>query len=455
MNEKICFVNTPLQDYAKTKRKDYRTMAPLGLGHVATAAKLLGHHVELIDAEDRGLSPEEIANYVEMRDFGIFGINLVSPTVPISKRILELVGKKNGRRIIAGGPHATTAAQHALEELPEIDLVIRGEGEHAIVEFLEGRPYEKILGASYVRDGKIVHSPARPVIQDLDSLPFVDRDLLPEGDKASVMTTRGCPFACVYCSVQVISGKKIRTRSVENIVNELEEIRRRGVNKIHFVDDNFIYSREKSMGLAREIKARNLGLDYRGLARADLVAKMGEDVMAEMHGSGLYQLTFGLESGNPRILQLIKKGITIEDSKRAIEVCKNVGIRTKGYFMIGFPTETEEEIYQTIEFAQKLGLDEPWFVITRAYPGTKLFEMVGSDPAYMEYGQIDEINSISPEEHLRLEKEGVNWEKFVKYGAFNQKPLSEIPTGKLVDLLRDAYRAVYLGEKADKNAEAA
>jgi len=305
--EKICFINTPLQDYSKTRRKDYRTMAPLGLGHVATSAKLLGHHVELVDAEDRGLSPEEIAQYVEMQDFGIVGINLVSPTVPISKRILELISKKNGRRIIGGGPHATTAAPHALQEMPEIDLLIRGEGEQAIHEFLEGRPYEQILGAAYVRDGRMIQNPSRPLLQDLDSLPFVDRDLLPEGDKASIMTTRGCPFACIYCSVQVISGKKIRTRSVENIVNELAAIHQnKGITKMHFVDDNFIYSREKALGLAQEIKNRHLPLEYRGLARADLVGKVGEDVMAEMKDSGLYQLTFGLESGNPRILQMIK-----------------------------------------------------------------------------------------------------------------------------------------------------
>jgi len=124
--------------------------------------------------------------------------------------------------------------------------------------------------------------------------------------------------------------------------------------------------------------------------------------------------------------------------------------------MIGFPSETEEEIHQTIEFARELGLDEPWFVITRAYPGTKLFEMVGNDPAYLEYGQIDELNSISPEEHLRLEREGVNWDKFVKYGAFNQKPLSDISTGRLVELLREAYRAVYVeSKKVEQKDEAA
>ena len=457
----LTLINSPLQDYTVNKKKDYDTIPPLGLGYLATVAKKAGLDVKLLDAEALGLSPEEITEHA--KDSKIIGINLLSPTVYLTKKICSSL-KKYGAKIIAGGPHTTIYPSQSLNQIPEIDILVRGEGEQTLEELIKSDWQQHgIKGVSYRKENAIIHNMPREHLQNIDEFPFIDRNFFvndPHIDNgkitSTVLTSRGCPYSCTYCAGSTVSGKAIRQRSAKNIVDELEELNKaHGINRIHFIDNNFVYSKDKILDFTEEFAKRNLGIEWRALVRTDTIArKLDKAVLQKMKENGCYLLTFGFESGSQRILNMIKKGSTLEDARIAVKQCKEVGISTKGHFMFGFPTETVGEMEMTLQHAADLGIDTAYFSLVKAYPGTELYKNLAQardEKDLLDYvhfqDAIDKENLTDDEKSIltELAKRGMNFNRVIKYNIANRNPISTVSFSRLIGVLKHAYKKFYFG----------
>jgi anaerobic magnesium-protoporphyrin IX monomethyl ester cyclase len=317
--------------------------------------------------------------------------------------------------VIWGGPHATVLPAASLA-LPDVDAVAIGEAEETLLELVQqgGDPTDVAGIWHKTADGSIVQNPPRPLIRDLSSLPWPARDLVDMRTYArawysltaadptllgtSVITSRGCPYGCTYCqpTLRYLFGKKVRRRSVDDVLDELVHLKEvYDLNAFMFEDDTFIIHRPWVKEFSAGLKEMNLGFRWGCNVRADLTTR---DLLQPMVEAGLVQINVGIESGTQRILdQIYDKRITIEDVRRAVDIAKSLGLKVGGYFMIGAPTEREEEIENTIRFAAQLPIDEAAFNITTPLPGTYLWEqtqdLVGGDIAEFDYYHTSVYNS--------------------------------------------------------------
>jgi anaerobic magnesium-protoporphyrin IX monomethyl ester cyclase len=440
---RIVLINSPLQNYGKVKKNEYYTTPPLGLGYLATIAKNLNCNVKLIDAEALGLSPKEIIEQTIAYNPDAIGVNITAPTLELTKSFIKSIKQKTGAITLAGGPDATIRPEIVLKAIPTVDMVVRGEGERTLEELINnGFKPDAVKGVSFRRKEEIVHNSPRELITNLDSLPFIDRtffvnDPYKEDEKLkSVITgSRGCPYSCTFCAAPATSGRNIRTRSISNVVNEMELLQQEyGIDSIHFIDNDFIYNKSRILSFASELEKRDLNINWRALARVDLVSKFGKGFLERMKQTGCYQLVFGVESGSQRILDSVKKGTTPEEAKEAVRLCKEVGIKTKAYYMFGFPTETVQEMEQTLNHAKELNTDIACFLLVKAYPGTEMYNQLAE-----RYGE----NELQKYSHLQSEVTLPETGNFDKYHIRNTSSISILSNEKLVEMLRKAYKIYY------------
>jgi len=442
----IVFINSPLQDYSKTKKQEYYTTPPLGLGYLATIAKNLGNNVSLIDSEALGLSQKQTSYEALSRNPDVVGINLISPTLNLSKKIIQdLKISKPRLKIITGGPHATIRPEQVLKDIPEIDILFRGEGELTLEELIknEFNP-DSIKGVSYRKNRDIIQNSNRELNNNLDSLPFIDREFFVNDPyyenhmlKSVVIGSRGCPYLCTFCSGPLVSGKKIRTRSIDNIIEELKILKHDyNINSVHFIDNDFIYNKSRILNFADELEKNKLNINWRALARVDIVSRFGKKFLKRIKQTGCYQLVFGIESGSQRILDLVKKGTTPEQAREAVNLCKEAGIKTKAYYMFGFPTETMQEMEQTLNHAKTLNTDVACFILAKAYPGTEMHSSLLKDYTEEELLRYMHLQDDVPLNNIRNKN-------FDKYHISNELSFSKASNEDLRKILRKAYKMYY------------
>ena len=309
-----------------------------------------------------------------------------TPTLTIdietARRIKEA---KPGIITVLTGPHVTILPEESLKAgKGAIDIVCRGEFDYSTRELCEGRDWEKVDGISFIRDGKTMHTPDRPPIEDLDALPFVApvyrRDLpiseyvIPhfKSPYVSIYSSRGCPSKCIYCLwPQTFSGQRMRTRSPQNVYEEVKWIVDNipEMRELSFDDDTFTANREHARQVAKLLKP--LGISWTINARANC----DYETLKIMREAGLRHVVVGYESGNNQILQNIKKGITREQAVKFTKDCKSLGLSIHGAFIMGLPGETRETIRETIEFAKKLDLNSIQASLASPYPGTEFYTL--------------------------------------------------------------------------------
>ena len=285
-----------------------------------------------------------------------------------------------GVKIIVGGPHATIAPEETLSD-PHVDYLARREGERTLLELVEGRPPEEILGLSFrAPDGRIRHNADRPLIENLDEVPFpkLELQLIPIPDPRDnfgvIATSRGCPLNCIFCASPALWCGRVRYRSVENVMGEILDRRDRyGVDKYYFNDDNFNLDRKRTIRLCEEIIRS--GLDITWICEAQLSA-FTPPVLAAMRAAGCKRVKLGVESGSDRILKLMRKGTTKALIRRIVGMIRDAGIDYTIYALIGMPTETREEMLETYHFIEEL--DPSYVSLSVASPqyGTPLFDMM-------------------------------------------------------------------------------
>jgi radical SAM superfamily enzyme YgiQ (UPF0313 family) len=263
-----------------------------------------------------------------------------------------------------------------------IDYCIRGEGEETLFELVDGKKPPKILGLSYREDGRVVHNPPRPPIQDLDTLPQPAYHLLPMDryhpalgsykrlPAISMMATRGCPGRCTFCYGDMF-GRRIRSRSPNKLIEDIRYlVERYGIREVQFYDDTFTSVRRNVLEFSTLLLKDGLNLSWSSFARVDTVDKEMLKVMKE---AGCHQILYGIESGDEGILKNINKGTTLDEAREAVRLTKEAGIEVRAAFMLGSPGETEESIKRTMRFAVELEPDLAIFNITTPYPGTRMF----------------------------------------------------------------------------------
>ncbi len=288
--------------------------------------------------------------------------------------------------VVLGGFHPTIATEEVLSN-NEVDIVVRGEGEFTLAELATAiqsqQPLDNISGISYKVKGRIVHNPDRPQASSLDALPFPAKHLLLEKETypsrafGRLFTARGCPYHCIYCASHAVWTRKVRFRSPENIIQEIEQVRRDfGTRHFYFDDDTFTMNKQRVMAICDLIIEKGLRISWGCETRVDQVSP---DLVQKMHRAGCEYYNIGVESGDEETLKRMKKGITIEQVKKAHQVIKDAGLAFNAYFMIGFPWETAAQIKKTVALMKELDPDRAFYSIVTPYPKTELHEICSAE----------------------------------------------------------------------------
>lgn len=380
---------------------------PLGLMSLAAYLEKNGVPVEILDANILGYGPRRAALEARRSGAGIVGLTATTPIVKSAIATMEAIREEAPHVVgVMGGVHPTFMPQEVLGSCPALDVVVRGEGEETLLELarsLDGFSWEGLGGRSpgSARRSQFAErvsrvagtacrepggdavrlAPQRQLIRDLDSLPFPARHLVPferyiirgrETAIGSMVTSRGCPFACGYCSSSRILGTGFRCRSAANVADEVELLRDRyGLPEVEIVDDIFTLNRKRAAEFAREMRGRRLDVRWVASSRVDTVDR---ELMAEMKRGGLCKIYFGVESGSQRVLDLMRKRVTLGKVRAAFKAAKECMVKTIGSFMFGYPGETVAEMGETVRVATELDPDYAQFTVLTPYPGTPIYD---------------------------------------------------------------------------------
>jgi anaerobic magnesium-protoporphyrin IX monomethyl ester cyclase len=367
--------------YGKANIRNLRWgFVPYGLAIIGAVLKQRGHHVRIIDATCSVRSNADIESILLDERPDIVGITVTTPLVNESIRICRFVKARLPQaRTVLGGPHPS-ALPDETALLPGVDIVVCGEGEHAMAETADGRPVAGIRGICYKTDSGIVRNPARPPIDDLDALPYPLYEQLPlksygvpylEG-AIGIVSSRGCPMSCVFCANKVVAPRYL-ARGIESVLGEIELLKRDfGVRRICFWDDAFNASMPRLTKMCEEMIRRQLAVEWSCMV---IARNLPFDTLRLMRKAGCRIVHLGIESGDERILRSIGKPVDLGEARRITADAARAGIETYGYFMLGLPGETVDSLERTIALAESLPLDYAQFSLLTPLPGTKVWDM--------------------------------------------------------------------------------
>jgi anaerobic magnesium-protoporphyrin IX monomethyl ester cyclase len=404
---------------------------PLGVAYLAAVLRERGHDVEIFDATFVRRPMRALRELLERERYDLVGISVLTSMIADAAAIGGLVREVSpGTMVVAGGPHPTVAPEHTLGT-GAFDAVMLGEAEETLPRLVEsGLRLEEQPGVWYMRGAEIVRNERGDAVVDLDALPFPAWDLLDmEGYLSlwyqldavrygvrgtSIMASRGCPYHCSYCqpTLGTIFGRRVRRRSPESLVAEAAELRERfGIEGLMWLDDTFLLDRGWMRRLCEQFIEADLGLIWGCNIRADVCDRESLEIMQQ---AGLRMVHVGIESASQRVLdEVYSKGITIEQVRETTQVASDLGLKVRGYFMLGAPTETEEEVRASIKLANDLPLDDVTFSVTTPLPHTHLYdmtrEMIAADFSHFDYykSPVYESEQVLPAKTLnRLRRLG-------------------------------------------------
>ncbi len=359
------------------------TGPPLGLAYLASMIRE-EHGVRIVDSLAEDFDHNDVEKIIKRYDPDVIGITSTTSMIPDAYAVAKMAKRINENvKVIMGGPHVTFVPERTFKECPCIDFIVRGEGEITFKELIDAleknRDPSNILGLSVNLGNKVRNNPPRPLIKDIDTIPMPSYDLLPmekyqvDGVRfGTVMTSRGCPFNCAFCSSSLQFGKRWRGHSDSRVIEELRYLYEKyGIREIEFLDDTFTLNRKRAVRIAKQIREEGLDISWSSSSRVDTFT---DELARAMKKGGCHTIYFGIESGSQKTLDFIGKGITPEQSISAVKKAKKHEIRALGAFVIGFPEETREDIEKTIKFSKKVGVDFAQFTIATPYPGTRLWK---------------------------------------------------------------------------------
>ena len=352
---------------------------PFGL--MALAAYLVENGVT-VKIEDYIVNPysmDRIQGVLDTFKPDVVGATAVTMTINRSLDILRDYRECNPNiKTVMGGPHVTFDANAILENNPWIDYIVRGEGELSFMELLENidspSSMENVKGISYRKHGKVHNNPRRAFIEDINILPFPARHLVELskyralGFPVNLMTSRGCPFSCIFCVGSKMVGRRVRYFDVERIVDEFEMLSKMKFKQINVVDDLFTSNKKRCIAICKSIINRGISHPWTAFARVDTV---NLELLENLKEAGCTTLCFGIESGNQEILDRVKKKITLEKCRKAVDLCNEVGIDPMTSYILGLPGETPETVRKTMDFAKELSPNYGYHILA-PFPGTEV-----------------------------------------------------------------------------------
>ncbi len=368
------------------------TLPHLGLLMLGAVLREAGHCVRILDASAQGLGYEETLEEVKKFQPDIIGLTAVTPsiikTVKLASMIKDICPTTP---IIIGGPHFTAVPEQTLMDYPVFDYGVVGEGEDTVVELVEALSADKIpshvAGVAFRGNGEIRFTPSRPPIKGLDSLPFPAWELLDNFPAryhpalfkykklpaTHIISARGCPNKCIFCDTSVFSHR-VRFHSPEYILEMIGYlIKNFGIKEIIFEDDQFLIKKKRVARICEGILKAKWNISWCCSGRVDSVKDPA--LLKLMKSSGCWQINYGIESGNQKILDFARKGITIDQTEKAVRLTREAGILSKGYFIFGLPYETEETMKKTIRFARHIPLNDISAFTLTPFPGSEMYDI--------------------------------------------------------------------------------
>ena len=358
---------------------------PLSLLYIATFLNQKGHKAEVLDCEAEGISFENLEVHIRNGQYDVVGVAMLTAMYSQSLEVCKIAKKVNPDiKVLVGGSHPSLRPKEtAAEEF--VDVAAVGEAELTFLELLNAfennQPLKNIQGIAYKEKGKVIQTPEREKIQDLDFFPIPDRDLInmknyrPSASyykqlpAYTMMTTRGCPYRCTFCAT---AKTGYRMHSVERVVEEMKIlVEKYGTKEILIRDDTFTLNRKRTIELCNAIINSGLKVRWDCITRANLV---DDDLLKKMKEAGCWGMHFGVEGGTQKSIDTVKKDTTIEVIKTAFQLCRKNKIETRAYMMLGLPNSTIEDDLATINFAKELNPDWAQFTICTPYPGTQMYD---------------------------------------------------------------------------------
>ena len=438
MSKKVLILNPPL-----TMREMYKDLEgggsqfpPLGIALLAAVIRDKGYNVKILDTLALNMNGEQAIQKILKESPDYLAVTSITISIYNAQEIIQTLKKTHPEmKIIVGGPHVTAAPEKTMEVFPEFDVGVIGEAEDTFVELLDrldnNKSLDDVAGLLIRKEGKIIRTAPRPLIKDLDKLPFPAWDLLPDlltyyqpaADTLNrtpatlLITSRGCPGRCNYCD-QSVFGQRIRGYSADYVIRMIKHLQKEyGIKEIFFQDDNYVALRQRMIEISKKLIEQKIDLTYSVMGRVDQVTEEG---LRWLKKSGCWQINYGLESGDQRIFDLIDKDVTVKQNMDAVKLANKLGISVKGLFMIGAFGETKESIENTLKFIKKAPIDDFHMTIYTPFPGA-----TGYKEAH-KYGKFDP-----------------DWRKVSMFGADNFVPFG-ITRKELEKYYRKSWRVFYL-----------
>ncbi len=441
---RVLLLNPPFTEYGGLEGHGGKSL-PLNLAYLAAYLREKKPDVEIQVLDCEGLS----LNYAQIKDEiikispDLIGITTPTPAFAQVLEICRIIKQEISKDIITvlGGPHPTALPQETIAE-ENIDICVVFEGEISFAELIDTLDRDvslkEVRGIFFKDNGKVIGTEAREPIRDLDELPFPARDLfdtdlysppptkrISKWKAGNMITSRGCPYQCTYCMASFMWQRKVRFRSINDVMREIEGcINKYGIREFNFHDELFTVNKKRTIEFCQEVVERNLDIAWVCMIRVDFA---DEETLGWMKKAGCKKIMFGFESGSQMILDKMKKRVALDKAEEAVKIVKKIGIKTAGNFMIGNIGETEETIRQSIDLAKKLNTDTMAFFVASPYPGTEFYR-IAKEEGYF--------------------RPDVTWKDFTLVSN-NMPPLNlpGLPAEKIIEWQKRAYREYYMRPK--------
>jgi anaerobic magnesium-protoporphyrin IX monomethyl ester cyclase len=379
---KVTLINPPYPPNAHS----HPPFIPLGLAYLGAVAEKAGHQVTVIDCQGERLTYDSFRQRIAGVPSDVLGVTSTTLLYNSAKTIMETAREVHPNAVtMIGGSHVSFWDANALNETKALDVIVRKEGENTFLELLQRieaqKSYSDVLGTTVRTKDGIVRNQDRPFLNDLDSLPSPAYHLLPLDSYHRmgktifpIVTSRGCVQWCDFCSTVRMFGRGYRVRSPKKVVDDMESLHNKyGESQFTFYDDAFTINRNHTLETCADIKARGLNVEWDCETRVDAVDK---ELLEKMHDAGCITIWFGVESGSEKILDKMHKKINREQVRAAFKMAQKAGMMTIASAVIGFPGETEETAWETINFINSLNPDDIGCYIATPYPGTPMYDEV-------------------------------------------------------------------------------
>ncbi len=409
----------------------------LGIAYLAAVLRESGYPVQVLHSEAENLDVDGLRDWMQGKHFDLIGLNTDTPSWQTARQDLREIRQAFPEAVIVvGGPHAN--ALHKVDRLGDMfresgdfDLAAFGEGEYTLLEIAQrqaaGQELLTVLGTASRSGTEVKVNPARPLVENIDTIPFPAIDLLPlhkysrtpssyrREPVRSILAARGCPFSCLFCDRGAF-GRTVRLRSVDNLMAEVDLlVTKYGARELRFWDDVLTINEARTLQVCEALSKYDLTWSCNGR-----VKMLTDRMLAAMKKAGCWEIDLGIEAGNDTVLRTIHKGFTAVQAQETIKKVSDHGIEVRCFFILGFPGETRETVADTINFALNNPIDYATFYLPQAYPGTELYEIAVREGAL-----------------------GADYSNYLITGSIPSYTNPNIPPGELADMQRSAYRRFY------------